>query len=166
MNNSVLKSFKHSTILVAALALAPTLANTAYSQIPSFKSSKSEALTIDHRGVLTMAPLLDRVSSAVVSIEVISKVPEVEMSPERQEFLEHFFGKKSPFNTPQRPRGSSGSGVILDAKNGYVITNHHVVENADEINLTLADYRNVSACLLYTSPSPRDQRGSRMPSSA
>ena len=48
----------------------------------------------------------------------------------------------------------SGTGFLIN-KSGIIITNYHVVENASKL-----------VCLLYTSPSPRDQRGSRMPSSA
>ena len=40
---------------------------------------------------------------------------------------------------------SAGSGVIVDAKNGYIITNAHVIENADEITVTLLDDRQVKA---------------------
>ena len=45
----------------------------------------------------------------------------------------------------ERQFQSAGSGVIVDAKNGYIITNHHVVENASEITITLLDNRSFSA---------------------
>src|SRR5690606_34888879 len=45
----------------------------------------------------------------------------------------------------ERPFQSAGSGVIVDAKNGYIITNAHVVENADEITVTLLDDRQLKA---------------------
>jgi len=60
----------------------------------------------------------------------------------------HFFG------LPETPRQaqSLGSGVIVDAKAGYVLTNHHVVENAEEITITLRDRRSFSAKLVGADP--------------
>ena len=53
------------------------------------------------------------------------------------------------FDVPNVPRErsfqSAGSGVIVDAKNGYIITNAHVIENADEITVTLLDNRSLKA---------------------
>ena len=53
------------------------------------------------------------------------------------------------FDIPNAPRQrefqSAGSGVIVDAKQGYVITNAHVIENATEITVTLLDNRSLSA---------------------
>ena len=54
------------------------------------------------------------------------------------------------FNSPEaggarlRQFQSAGSGVIIDAKNGYIVTNHHVIENASEITVTLLDNRTFS----------------------
>jgi serine protease DegQ len=55
-----------------------------------------------------------------------------------------------PEQQPERfvPRQSAGSGVIIDADAGYVLTNHHVVENADQIIVTLADRRRLEAELI------------------
>src|SRR3546814_485067 len=52
----------------------------------------------------------------------------------------------------QQETQSIGSGVIIDAKNGYVITNNHVVQHADEIIVRLADQRRVSAKVVGTDP--------------
>ena len=50
----------------------------------------------------------------------------------------------------ERQFQSAGSGVIVDGKNGYIITNHHVVENASEITITLLDNRTFSAKVIGT----------------
>ena len=71
------------------------------------------------------------------------------------------------FGTPQeRQSAALGSGFIIDEK-GIVVTNNHVIQDADDIIvITIMSSASWITCLLYTSPSPRDQRGSRMPSSA
>ena len=82
----------------------------------------------------TMAPLLDKVTPAVVNISVTGSV-QVRTNP----MLEDPFFRRF-FDIPQQPRSvprqSAGSGVIVDAGKGYVLTNHHVVKGADEIEVT------------------------------
>jgi serine protease Do/serine protease DegQ len=60
------------------------------------------------------------------------------------------------FNVPDQQRyrrtQSAGSGVVVEARKGYIVTNNHVVERADEINVTLADGRTLSAELVGTDP--------------
>jgi len=124
-------------------------------------SAESQALTVDSRGVLTMAPLLERVKPAVVSIETSgkksattssSRSPTGEMSPE--ELLERFFGPgmRGQQSPRSRSRASIGSGVIVDARNGYIITNHHVIDDAGEIYVKLEDRRELEAELVGSDP--------------
>ena len=56
-------------------------------------------------------------------------------------FFRRFFDAPPDSRPRERQFQSAGSGVIVDAKNGYIITNHHVVENASEITITLLDNR-------------------------
>jgi serine protease DegQ len=74
-------------------------------------------------GLPTFAPILEKVTPAVVNIAVLQKSPEEQNPLMRDPFFRRFFG------APQQsqPQISAGSGVIVDAKNGYVITNAHVV---------------------------------------
>jgi len=60
-------------------------------------------------------------------------------------FFRRFFDVPPDSRPRERQFQSAGSGVIVDAKNGYIITNHHVVENASEITVTLLDNRSFSA---------------------
>ena len=62
------------------------------------------------------------------------------------EFLERFFGEQ-----PQRERHSLGSGVIVD-KRGYILTNNHVIERADEIEVRLSDKRKLKATVVGKDP--------------
>jgi Do/DeqQ family serine protease len=102
------------------------------------------------RGVMTMAPLLERTTPAVVNVSVVSRVPVAENPLFADPFFRRFF------DLPEQPREreaiSAGSGVIVDARNGYVLTNHHVVQNADRITLTLKDQREFDATLVGSDP--------------
>jgi serine protease Do/serine protease DegQ len=91
----------------------------------------------------SLAPMIERVAPAVVNISVSGSV-NVENPLAQDQFLRRFFD----FDDRQGGRReieAAGSGVIVDAKKGYILTNHHVVENADKITVTLADNRSLSA---------------------
>src|SRR4051812_570022 len=97
-------------------------------------------------GVPTLAPLLEKVTPAVVNIAVLQKSPEDQNPLLRDPFFRRFFGMPDQ----AEPQVAAGSGVIVDAKNGYVITNHHVVKDAREIVVTLKDNRRFPAKLVGT----------------
>ena len=86
---------------------------------------------------LTFAPLVKRTAPAVVNVYAARKVPS--RSPFAGDPLfERFFGKRS--KREPRLEKSLGSGVIVDAS-GLVVTNNHVIEDADEVKVALADGR-------------------------
>ena len=95
-----------------------------------------------------MAPLLERVSPAVVSIQTEGSSSGPEISDEQREMFERFFGRIPE----QRRRGGMGSGVIVDADQGYVLTNHHVVDDSETIRVTLVDRREFEAELVGSDP--------------
>ncbi len=104
----------------------------------------------DSRGIPTIAPLIDAVDDAVVNIAVVSERP-AQMTPLfRDPFFQPFLPPLEQL-PPQRQM-SAGSGVIVDADEGYVLTNNHVVENADEIRVTLRDNRSFEAELVGRDP--------------
>ena len=102
------------------------------------------------RGVVTMAPLLARTTPAVVNVSVESRQA-VEANPL---FADPFFRRF--FDVPAQPLErravSAGSGVIVDARRGHILTNHHVVANADRITVTLKDGREFAAQLVGSDP--------------
>lgn len=102
------------------------------------------------RGVMTMAPLLERTTPAVVNVSVVSRVPVAENPLFADPFFRRFFDL--PAQPLEREAISAGSGVIVDARRGYVLTNHHVVASADRITVTLKDRRAFEAELVGSDP--------------
>lgn len=92
--------------------------------------------TIDDQPFPSLAPLVERASPAVVNIRVSQTV--TQRSPFGDEAFRRFFGIPDSGNRP-REVASAGSGVIVDADRGYILTNHHVVAGADEIQVSLLD---------------------------
>ena len=94
----------------------------------------------------TLAPLLKEVTPAVVNIAVTGRASMQRNPLYDDPFFRRFFNL--PDQGPVVPRQSVGSGVIVDPRRGYILTNHHVVANADEISVTLQDRRRVEAELV------------------
>ncbi len=104
---------------------------------------------VDGQAVPSLAPMLSRVTPAVVNISTLGPAPQ--RNPLMDDpFFRHFFDLEQAPNEPQ-PQ-SLGSGVVIDAKNGYVVTNSHVIENASQILVTFADGRESIAELIGSDP--------------
>jgi len=131
----------NKTIAVTFL-LFFTLLQTGYASLPGVDSQGTK--------LPTLAPMLKRTTPAVVNIATSGRV-KVQQSPL---FNDPFFRRF--FDVPQQPRerktSSLGSGVIVDANKGYILTNNHVIDKADEINVTLNDGRAYKAKLIGTDP--------------
>lgn len=129
----------HRAPVLAAMLLLPAIAAAATPPLPT------------REGVPTLAPLLRKVTPAVVNISVQVTVPARQNPLMRDPFFRRFF--EDFLEQPQqRPQLSAGSGVVIDARRGYVITNHHVIEEAREIVVTLKDRRKLSAELVGSDP--------------
>jgi Do/DeqQ family serine protease len=97
----------------------------------------------------TLAPMIKRVSPAVVNIATRGTIRE--RSPQNPLLEDPFFRRFfdiPDMNPRERQFQSAGSGVIFDAKNGYIVTNAHVVDNATEITVTLQDGRDLAATVV------------------
>jgi Do/DeqQ family serine protease len=105
------------------------------------------------RPLPTLAPMLKQVSPAVVNISTFTTRP-VQQNPLLNDpVFRHFFRIPPGAQQPQQRRTqSAGSGVIIDAASGTVVTNHHVVDSADEINVGLQDGRTLKAKLIGSDP--------------
>jgi serine protease Do/serine protease DegQ len=97
-------------------------------------------------GQASLAPMLEQVTPAVVNISTRTIVRTRESPLLSDPFFRYFF------DVPERPRErksqSLGSGVVIDMDKGYVVTNHHVIDKADEISVTLRDGRVLNAELV------------------
>lgn len=112
---------------MSALFLALCYATSLQAALPQF---------VKDEPVKSLAPLVEEVSPAVVNIRVSQTV--TRRNPFGDDAFRRFFG------IPDSPGGqqevaSAGSGVIVDAERGYILTNHHVVGDADEIQISLID---------------------------
>lgn len=129
MNKSLRQMLVVSGLVVSTLGMSVP-ANAA---LPFFNSSKDE--------VPSLAPMLEKTTPAVVSIAVSGTQTARQQVPE---MFRYFFGGPQE-QIQERPFRGLGSGVIIDAEKGYVVTNNHVVENADEITVKLTDGREFKA---------------------
>lgn len=109
--------------------------------------SNTSSQAIDFTGVAEMSV------NAVVSIRSTVSPKQTSQYPQMQDpFFKFFFGDEY-FGTPKpTPQTSSGSGVII-SKNGYIITNNHVIDGADKIDVTLNDKRMFNAKVVGADPS-------------
>ncbi|MBK1646647.1 serine endoprotease DegQ [Thiocapsa imhoffii] len=103
---------------------------------------------VDQQPLPSLAPMLERTVPAVVNISTVIRIDAAEHPLMRDPFFRHFL------DIPQRRRegNSLGSGIVVDATRGLVLTNHHVVAKATEIRITLHDGRRLLAELVGADP--------------
>jgi len=94
----------------------------------------------------SLAPILREVTPGVVNIGVRARAKQVDNPLLNDPFFRRFFNL--PPQQRERETQATGSGVIVDAREGYVLTNNHVVENADAIEVTTKDNRRFKAKLI------------------
>ncbi len=117
--------------------LVACIGSTAHAVLPS---------VVPGQGPLpSLAEMLERVNPAVVNIKTYATVRR------SNPLLDDPFFRRF-FRAPRGRTESRGSGVIVDAEAGYIVTNNHVVERADEISIQLADGRTLQAQLVGLDP--------------
>ena len=135
---------------LSAILPASAFAALAFLAAPSGAALPiASQIPVDAKGMPTLAPMLSTVTPGVVNISVLSRDPAESNPLLRDPFFRRFF------NIPDqqaRPQQSAGSGVIVDAARGLVLTNHHVVKDAQEIVVTLKDRRELKAKLVGADP--------------
>ncbi|MDE0203800.1 MAG: DegQ family serine endoprotease [Rhodospirillaceae bacterium] len=108
----------------------------------------------------SLAPLVKEIGPAVVNIQVTGELEQMRPQPQQPHpffdhpFFKEFFGDRE-FERPRpqmRRPSALGSGVIVDAENGYLLTNNHVIEVGEEITVTLTDRRVFKAELVGADP--------------
>ena len=110
----------------------------------------------DGQALPSLAPMLKQVNPAVVNIATFSTRKQAHNPLMNDPFFRHFFGDQGQAQPqdqrPQRRQQSAGSGVIVDAGDGVVMTNFHVIKDADEIQVSLIDGRTYEATLAGSDP--------------
>lgn len=160
---------KKSTFVLSAVALSLGIALG-----PMVGAVESTPTVAAPQQLPSLAPMLERIMPSVVRIDVegstSTSVKNVGIPPQFQQFFE---GDDSPFCQPGSPFSDSplcmgsmgegrmstkqkfrgvGSGVIIDADKGYVVTNNHVLQNADSIKVQLTDGRRFDAKIIGKDP--------------
>lgn len=123
---------KKTSLLYSALALGIGLS---LSSLPP--ANAALPAVVEGQALPSLAPMLEKVLPAVVSVHVEGTQVQRQRIPEEFKF---FFGPNTPSEKQNsRPFEGLGSGVIINAEKGYVLTNNHVVNNADKIQVQLND---------------------------
>jgi serine protease Do len=154
------KSFLNRKVLTGAAALALTIGAFGVGSIMSPSVSTAQAIRAEApRAAAAMpgfADLVERVSPAVVALEVVAEADPSEAGPSARElealppqwrrFFEQQPGARGNPRTPREQRGG-GSGFFISSS-GHIVTNNHVVEKAREITATLKDGRELKATVV------------------
>ena len=109
-------------------------------------------LALDGQTLPSLAPMLEDVLPSVVNISTEGRVSAAGSPFQSDPFFKHFFDSRPDSQPRQRPTQGQGSGVIIDSESGYVVTNHHVIENADQIRVRLDDGRSFEAKVVGADP--------------
>ncbi|MXP49418.1 serine endoprotease DegP [Pantoea sp. Eser] len=162
---------KKKSLMLSALALALALA------LAPVTVSAAQTASSDSQQLPSLAPMLEKVMPSVVSISVEGTT--TVKTPRMPQQFQQFFGDNSPFcqdgspfqsspmcqsgdgsdsgapapNTQQEKFRALGSGVVINAEKGYVVTNNHVVNNATKIQVQLSDGRRYDAKVIGKDPS-------------
>lgn len=161
---------KKTTLVLSALAMSIGLAMSPLSASAAETASSSTPT----QQLPSLAPMLEKVMPSVVSINVEgSTTVRTQRMPQQ---FQQFFGDNSPFcqdgspfqsspmcqgggaegnggaDTQQQKFKALGSGVVIDAAKGYVVTNNHVVDNATKIQVQLSDGRKFDAKVIGKDP--------------
>jgi len=127
---------------VVAIVLSLAVLPSAWAALP---------LMVDGNGRPTLAPMLKEVMPAVVNIATRSRAKMQQNPLLNDPFFRHFFNAPNQ-RLEQRESQSLGSGVIIDAEKGHILTNNHVIKGADKILVTLKDKRQFEAKVIGTDP--------------
>ncbi|AIX75137.1 MAG: serine endoprotease DegQ [Mixta calida] len=133
---------KKKSLLLSAVALAVgmnlTVAPSAMATLPA---------QVQNQPLPSLAPMLEKVLPAVVSVHVEGTATD-DQTQDLPEPLKRFFGQDQGEDAQPQPFEGLGSGVIIDAQKGYVLTNNHVVNGANKISVQLSDGREYDARLI------------------
>jgi len=137
-----IKSRQNVLLRLLSFALISVMLSPAFASLPMV-DSQGTALP-------SLAPMLKQTTPAVVNIATSGTVRVQESPLFNDPFFRHFF--EQPSQPRERKTQSLGSGVIVNAKEGYILTNNHVIDKADEIKVTLRNGETYDAKLIGSDP--------------
>ncbi|MCW9732045.1 Do family serine endopeptidase [Avibacterium sp. 20-15] len=133
---------KRKHFLLTSIALGLTVLGTSVNSMATLPPPSTLSSTP------TLAPMLEQVLPSVVSIAVEGKQKTRFQNDDIPEEFKFFFGPEIFNNNSPRSFKGLGSGVIINAEKGYVLTNNHVIDQADKITVKLQDGREFNAKLV------------------
>jgi serine protease Do/serine protease DegQ len=139
----IISPFMFANVLLKTVRVLPWLLAAL---LPATVSAQPAA---EARGLPTLAPLVSQVTPAVVNVSVVTRAPVEDNPLFRDPFFRRFFNLP---DQQQRQEQAAGSGVIVDAAHGYILTNNHVIKDAEQVIVTLKDRRQFTAKLVGTDP--------------
>lgn len=154
---------KKNILSLSMVALSLSLA------LGSVSVSAAQTASADSQQLPSLAPMLQKIMPSVVSISVEGSTT---VKNQANQQFQQFFGDMTPFcqqgspfmnsplcQTPNQRQGGQqekfralGSGVVINAQKGYVVTNNHVVDNASKITVQLSDGRRFDAKVIGKDP--------------
>lgn len=132
-------------IAIVAAAFALNVAVSAQEAGTSVSSAPAQL-----RELPSLAPLVKKVTPSVVNIAIRGRIAQAQNPLLNDPFFRRFFNV--PDQPAEREIQAAGSGVIVDAAKGLIVTNNHVVEHADQITVTLSDGRQLDGEPVGTDP--------------
>jgi Do/DeqQ family serine protease len=139
-----LKTLTCFSIAAALLALAFSANATESVTIPGLTDSSRTVPESRTQILYSYAPLVRKATPSVVNVYAARQIQQQRSPFAGDPFFERFFGRDFGGKPRQRISRSLGSGVIIGS-DGIVVTNHHVIENADEVKVSLSDGREYAA---------------------
>ncbi len=150
-----MKKYAYIFHVTAVLALLPTPKSIAKEPTPTLSEPQTPAVQMIPA---SFADIAEKLSPAVVNISSTQKsiapkdFPEMPQFPEGspfEDFFEDFMDRRGG-GAPITPQSALGSGFVIDAEKGYIITNNHVIKGAENVRVTFTDETTVDATIIGT----------------
>ena len=137
---------------LSVLALAAVGFSVLATDRPPQTAEATLPLELDGQPFPSLAPLVKATTPAVVGIAITRPARNFRSPFRGDPFFERFFPNQPRQEQRERVPRAVGSGVIVDAERGLVLTNHHVIDNSTSIVVTLSDKRNLEATVIGSDP--------------
>ena len=142
-------------LLLLLLVIAAVVGGVVAKMLPVGTTTTAEPRLLSPPTENSLAPLVAKTAPAVVNIATLQPSPAQQNPLLQDPYFRRYFGIP---DAALQPAIAAGSGVIVDGARGFVITNFHVVQNAQEVQVVLKDGRKLPADPVVLSPRARPRR--------